>query len=343
MLPLRTGKEERVKQVLVTGGAGFVGSWVVRQLVEKGVTTRVLALPDEPTDNLEGVDPEIVRGNVLDRDDCARSISGCDTLFHIAAVYKAWMPDPTPMYTVNLRGTFNMLEAARREGVQTTVYTASIVSLGRSGPKRLADESEPYDAWDIDFAYSRSKYHSRRLAEDFAAWGSDVRIVCPGVVLGPGDIGPTPSGQLIINSLQGGPPVVFEGGMSYVDVRDAANVHVLAAEKGKPGETYIASAHNLSNADFSRAIRRAAGLPERRPVKVPAKLIQSMVSGMEAIAKRTGKPPLITRAFIDYSLKASYYSNRKAVEELGAEFRPIDETIRDAMDYFRGRGMLSGS
>ncbi len=323
---------------LVTGGCGFLGSAIVRALVERGQRVRALALPEEPTDNLDGLDVEIVRGNVLAREDAERAVSGVATVFHAAAIYKAWMPDPTLMYEVNSSGTFNMLEAARRAGANV-VYTASIVALGRPPEGAVGEETTPYEAWDIDFPYSRAKYHSYNIARDFARWGLDVRIVCPGIVFGPGDIGPTPSGKLIINSLTGSPPVYMDGGANYVDVRDAAEVHVLAAEKGRAGETYLATAHNLTNLELIQAIGRAAG-KERRLFKIPVAMARSIVAGMEAVARRTGKEPLLSRTFFEYSLKPSFYSNEKARTELGASFRPVDETIRDAIAYFRERGLL---
>lgn len=327
-----------MSKALVTGGCGFLGSAIVRALDARGVESRVLALPNEPADNLGSLDVELVRGNVLDRDAVTRAVEGVDTVYHAAAIYKAWMPDPTLMYDVNLSGTFNVLEAARRAG-KRVIYTASIASLGRPTPGALGDEATAYEAWDLDFAYSRAKYHSRKLAQDFAGWGLDVRIVCPGIVFGPGDIGPTPSGKLIINSLKGGPPVYMDGGASYVDVRDAALAHVLADEKGRAGEMYIATAHNLSNLELMQAIDRAAGR-SRRYLRLPVALARSAIVAMDRSARRTGKEPLLSLSFFDYSLKASYYTNAKAIRELGATFRPVGETIRDAIDYFRGRGLV---
>ncbi len=329
-----------MKRAMVTGGCGFLGSAIVRLLLERGVTVSVLALPDEPTDNLEGLDVEIQRGNVLDLDACRRAVTGVDTLFHAAAVYKAYMVDPRPMYEVNLRGTFNMLEAARRAGVERTIYTASIVSLGRPSPGRLGDENSAYEAWDVEMHYSRSKFHSREVAESFAHWGMDVRVVCPGAVLGPGDIAPTPTGQTVLNTLQmKGPAVTTDGGMSYVDVRDAALVHVLTADKGRAGERYIATAHNLSNGDLMRAVMRAAG--DTRPVRrMPTALAKRLVRGVERIAILRGKEPPVTSAFFEYTLKPGYYSNDKSVLELGATYRGFDETLRDAIAYFRQRGLL---
>jgi dihydroflavonol-4-reductase len=327
-----------VKAALVTGGCGFLGSWIVRQLLDEGVKVRVLALPGESRDNIDGLDVEVIEGDILSVDDAKRSVDGMDTVFHAAAIYQDWAPNPTKMYDVNLRGTFHMLEASRRAGVERIIYTASIVSVGRPDPGGVGDERTPYDSWSIDFPYSRSKFFSRELAEYFSEWGLDVRVVCPGIVFGPGDIRPTPSGKLIITSIAGGPGVYFEGGASYVDVRDAAAVHVLAARKGRRGQRYLATAHNLSNRDIMKAIDAVVGR-SRRYVKLPIPVARAMSMAMEARAKRAGKPPLLARDFFEYSLKPSYYSNEKAISELGASFRPIDETIRDAIDYFKARGM----
>ena len=135
---------------------------------------------------------------------------------------------------------------------------------------------------------------------------------------------------------------MFSGGASYVDVRDAARVHLLAASEGKKGERYIATAHNLTNDEFVRAIQRATGV-SKRIVRLPVAVARGIAVAMEAQAKRSGKPPLLARDFFEYSLKPSYYANTKSVRELGATYRPIDETLRDAIAYFRGRGMIGSA
>lgn len=330
-----------IRYALVTGGFGFLGSWIVRYLLEEGIKVRVLALPGEARDNLAGVDVDvIVEGDVRRPDDAIRAVGDVDTVFHCAAIYADWAPDPTTMYDVNLRGTFNVLEAARRAKVDRVIYTASIVSLGRPEPGQLGDERTSYEAWGLDFPYSRSKYHSRELAEYFAAWGLDVRVVCPGVVLGPGDVRPTPSGKLILNVAGGkAPPAYFDGGACYVDVRDAARTHIAAATEGKAGERYIAGAHNLSNREFVEAIQRVCGR-RRRLVKLPVRVARTIARAYERQARRTGTEPLFSRDFFEFCLRPSYYDNRKVTSALGVRFRSIDETIADAVTYFRGRGLL---
>jgi dihydroflavonol-4-reductase len=331
-----------MKNVLVTGGAGFLGSAIVRELSARGISTRVMALPNEPMDNLEGLrNVEVLRGNVMSPEDALKSVNGADTLFHCAAIYKDYMADPGPMYQVNMRGTFNMLEAARRAGVEKVIYTASVVALGRPEAGQLADETTAYEAWDLNFHYSRSKHLSMQLALDFARWGLDVRVVCPAVVFGPGDIAPTPSGKLILNVCNGKAPAYTSGGFTYVDVRDAARVHVLAAEKGKAGNVYIASGHNMDNESFVKTVMKVYARALPVPRKLPGLIAQAAVVGMGFAALKQGKEPEMTREYLMYAMKPGYFSNAKATVELGATFRPIEETITDAIAYFRKRGLVA--
>lgn len=329
-----------MKKALVTGGAGFLGGSVVKELVARGVSVRVLALPNEKLDNVAGLDVEIVRGNVTSVEDARRAVEGCDTVFHLAAIYKDYMKNYGPLYDVAMHGTFHMLEASRRAGVEKVIYTASVVALGRPNEGTRSNETSRYEAFDVDFPYSRAKWMSLTVARDFAAWGLDVRIVCPGVLFGPGDVAPTPSGQLICNVVLGkGGNVYTDGGCSYVDVRDVAHVHVLAAEKGKAGETYVASAHNLDNKELLEAIASVLG-KKSKFVKMPTGVTRAIVTAMSRVAIARGEEPLMTRPFFDYSVKPAYFDNGKSVRELGATYRPIEETIRDAIADFRARGVL---
>lgn len=330
-----------MKNVLVTGGCGFLGSWVTRQLVERGCSVRVFAVPGESRENIDDLDVEVIEGDVRDVDAVTRAVAGRDTVMHLAAIYQDFAPDPTQMYDVNLKGTFHVLEASRRAEVETVVYTASIVSLGRPELGRTADEDSPYECWDIDFAYSRSKLHSRELAEYFAEWGLDVRVVCPAIVMGPGDLRPTPSGSLIVNSFTPGLPALhFDGGANYVDVRDAAAVHLLAVDEGAPGERYIAGGTNLTNEELVDTIQRVAGTNKPK-VKLPLPVARAMANAMDLAARKAGVAPLLAKDFFEYSLRPSFYRNDKARRELGATFRPIDETIRDAIAYFQDRGLIA--
>jgi len=327
-----------MKHALVTGGAGFLGRAVVDLLRARDVQVRILALPNEPTHHVEGEGVEIMRGDVLDRDCTIAAVDKVDTIFHMAAIYNSWMPDPTLMYDVNLRGTFHLLEAARRADVRKVVYTASVVALGRPPRGQWADEDTPYEAWDVNFHYSRSKLFSMMTAEDFAAWGLDVSIVCPAMVLGPGDLRPTPSGETILNALNAFVPGYFDGGVSYVDGRDAADVHIRAAERGAAGRRYIAAGHNVAVPDFLQLIEKTVGRG-RKYVKLPLSAATLYVQGLEWIAHRTQRPPLLSLGFLKYSSQPVYYDNRRSRDELGMNYRPIADTVRDAIADFHARGL----
>ncbi|MCH9688628.1 MAG: SDR family NAD(P)-dependent oxidoreductase [Deltaproteobacteria bacterium] len=327
-----------MKHALVTGAPGFLGAHIVRTLVEQGVRVRAWGRPGEPRDNLAGLEVEVIEGDVRDPDFAREAVDGVDTVFHAAAVYESWAPDPTLMYDVNMRGTFNVLEASRRAGARV-VYTASIVSLGRPPEGALGDEDTAYEAWDLDFPYSRSKYHSRCLAEDFAAWGLDVRIVCPGYVMGPGDRTPTPSGQLLIALAKGRAPGYTAGGVAYVDVRDAARGHVAAAERGQPGRRYVMSAENLDNRTLLQLVSRAT---ERRgwAVKLPGPVVKSLAGVMQRVAVSRGQRPDLPVVMLEYGMRNCFYDNRRARQELGMKFRPFEETVSDSLQWFRDAGML---
>lgn len=328
-----------IKRAMVTGAPGFLGAWICRLLVERGVEVKGLALPGEDLSLIEDLPVEIVYGDVRDPERMKEVMTGIDTVFHLAAIYDGGHDVQARMYDVNLRGTFHVLSACRSNRVRRVVYTASIVSLGRSKNSELIDETAEYDAWDLDFPYSRSKLFSRWIASDFASWGLDVRVVAPGIVLGPGDIRPTPSGRLIRAISNNMIPAHAGGGASYVDVRDAALAHILAAEKGYKGGTWAATAHNLSTREFMTRVARVVGARAFFP-KVPKLAAMSYVGGIELAAKLRGKEPDVTRNFIDYGSIESYFDNSKSRDELGVTYRPFEETIADAAEWFRAKGMM---
>ena len=327
-----------MQHALVTGAPGFLGAHIVKTLLQRGVTVRGWARPGEPRDNLAGLPVEIIEGDVRDPERALAAVQGIDTVFHAAAIYESWAPDPTLMYDVNLRGTFNVLEAARRVGAKV-VQTASVVALGRPAPGKLANEDTPYEAWEVDFPYSRSKYLSMRLAEDFAAWGLDVRIVCPGYVMGPGDRTPTPSGQLLLALAQGKAPGWTPGGVAYVDVRDAAEGHVRAAERGQAGRRYIVAGHNIDNKALLQVVSRAAG---RRglAIRLPKTVVIAAAQVMQRIALARGQRPDLAVPMLAFGMRECFFDNRRAREELGLRFRPFEDTVADSLAWFREVGML---
>lgn len=328
-----------IKKALVTGAPGFLGAWICRLLVERGVEVRGMALEGETTTLIDDLPVDVVRGDVRDAARMREVVRDVDTVFHCAAIYDGGHDIQDRMYEVNLRGTFHVLAACRDNGVERVVYTASIVSLGRAPKGQLATEASLYDAWDLDFPYSRSKLFSRWIAADFAAWGLDVRVVAPGLVLGPGDIRPTPSGRLIRAIAHNMVPACSAGGATYVDVRDAALAHVLAAEQGYAGGTWVATGHNLSMREFMERTARVVGARTLFP-KVPAAVAKTYIGGLELYYRLRQQEPDVTRNFIEYGAIASYFDNARSRNELGMTYRPFEESVSDAAAWFREHGML---
>ncbi|KAB2885831.1 MAG: NAD-dependent epimerase/dehydratase family protein, partial [Kofleriaceae bacterium] len=251
-------------KTLVTGGAGFIGSAVVRQLIARGREVRVMLAPAEPDDNVRGLDVELVRADLLDREGVARAVAGCDVVYHLAAIYSLWLPDESIIYRVNVEGTKHVLAAARAAGVRKVVHTSSIAAIGVPPEGALADERFRFNHWEGGGAYIRSKYLSDLDAQRFAADGLPVVIVNPGFPFGERDRGPTPTGRFIVEALRRRVPGYTSGGFCAVDVDDVAACHVLAEEKGRIGERYIAGGHNVTYREFFATVSRVAALPPIR-------------------------------------------------------------------------------
>ena len=321
---------------LVTGGAGFIGSAVVRALLARGRQVRVLVEPDTPTANLDGLDVERVAGNVLDRAAVARAVAGADAVYHLAAIYRMWMPDDRPIYEVNVEGTKNVLYAARRAGARRIVHTSSIAAIGPGRDGELADEDTPFDYWKDGNAYIRSKYQSHQDARRLADDGAPIVIVCPAFPFGAHDAAPTPTGSFIVEALRRRVPGTTAGGFCAVDVDDVAACHVLAEEKAEIGSVTIAGAHNVTHAEFFAAVTRIAGLPPiRRRLPTPAVLALSWA--MERAADVTGKPPRATLQAARYACRTVWFDARRA-RALGMPVTPLDESIEKAIRWFRDNG-----
>ncbi|MBZ0238740.1 MAG: SDR family oxidoreductase [Deltaproteobacteria bacterium] len=321
-------------KTLVTGGAGFIGSAVVRQLIARGREVRVMLAPAEPDDNVRGLDVELVRADLLDREGVARAVAGCDVVYHLAAIYSLWLPDESIIYRVNVEGTKHVLAAARAAGVRKVVHTSSIAAIGVPPEGALADERFRFNHWEGGGAYIRSKYLSDLDAQRFAADGLPVVIVNPGFPFGERDRGPTPTGRFIVEALRRRVPGYTSGGFCAVDVDDVAACHVLAEEKGRIGERYIAGGHNVTYREFFATVSRVAALPPIRR-RIPDAAVLGMAWASEARARRGGPPPRITMKAARYALSTVWYDCSKARRELGMPLTPLDTTIAKAVRWFR--------
>jgi len=334
-------------KTLVTGGTGFIGSRIVRQLVARGRAVRVLARPGNDRSALAGLDVEIATGDILLGDSVFRALRGCDRLFHVAAVYTVWAADAADILRPAIEGTRAVLEAAiRHGGIERIVVTSSAApSVGISdSPDELRDETSRFNLSGSE-AYIVGKHEAEQVALDLARReGLPLSVACPAGVFGPGDHKPTPSGENVLRFLVGLPlvgfPVYPAGGVSVVDVDDVAAGHLAIEERGRIGEKYVLAGENVTYRRMFEILSDVTGLPApRREVGRGA----SMVGGLfgELGARLFGIPPLATYRFArDLVGRYMYYSSAKAETELGWRHRPARETLARAVAWYVAAGRV---
>ncbi|MBT6116508.1 MAG: NAD-dependent epimerase/dehydratase family protein [Rhodospirillaceae bacterium] len=323
-------------KALVTGATGFVGSAVMRRLLERGATVRVLARAGSDRRNIEGRPVEIVEGGLNDATALDKAVEGCEAVFHVAADYRLWVPDPPAMYRANVDGTRAVMLAAARAGVRRIVYTSSVATLGLHADGSPADETTPSTLDDMIGHYKRSKFLAeeevRRLAR---AEGLPVVIVNPSTPIGPGDIKPTPTGRMIVNAAAGRMPAYVDTGLNIAHVDDVAEGHLLAMDKGRVGERYILGGEDMTLADIlTRVAEIAGGRPPR--FSLPHGLIMPVAYVAEGWSRLTGRgEPMVTRDGVRLSRKRMFFSSAKAARDLGYSSRPAAEALADAVHWFR--------
>lgn len=318
----------------VTGASGFIGSAVVRALLARGRPVRALVEPGaKDLANLDGLDVEIRECDVTDETSLRRGLEGARRLYHLAAIYKLWTPDPEPLFRVNVEGTTAVLLAAMAARVEKVVFTSSIMAIGLGG-----DEEKKFDLFELAGTYTLTKYLSERVALRFARAGLPLVVVNPGMPFGPRDRGPTPTGQIVLRFLKREVPALGAGSLSVVDVDDCAEGHVLAEEKGRVGERYILTGHDVTLRDLAGRIGRLGGVKVPK-LALPTAIGLPVAAAMEASARRSGKEPLVTYKEAKFTSASPHFANEKAVRELGFRVRPLDETLARAIEWFRAAGM----
>jgi dihydroflavonol-4-reductase len=323
--------------VAVTGASGFIGSAVVRALLARGRSVRALVEPGaKDLPNLEGLGAALdVRScDVTDEASVKKGLEGAKSLYHLAAIYKLWTPDPEPLFRVNVEGTTCVLLAAMAARVERVVFTSSIMAVGLGG-----DEEKAFDLFDLAGTYTLTKYLSERVAMRFARAGLPLVVVNPGMPFGPRDRGPTPTGQIVLRFLKREVPVLGAGSLSVVDVDDCAEGHVLAEERGRVGERYILTGHDVTLRDLAERIGRIANVRVPK-IALPKAIGLRAAAMMEAAARRSGKEPLVTYKEAAFTSSSPHFSNEKAKRELGFTVRPLDETLARAIAYFKENGMV---
>ena len=324
---------------LVTGATGFVGSAVARALLAAGHRVRVLARPKSDRRNLADLAVEIAEGALEDAASLAAAVAGCRWLFHVAADYRLWVPDPEAMFRANVEGTEALMAAALAARVERIVYTSSVATLGLV-PGGSADEATPSRLEDMIGPYKRSKFLAEEAVRGMIAErGLPAVIVNPSTPLGPRDVKPTPTGRLVLEAAKGRVPGFVDTGLNIVHVDDVAGGELLAAEHGRIGERYILGGDNLTLAEILAEVARAAG---RRPprLRVPYPVAFAAAAAGEAAARLTGRAPLATIDSVRMSKKQMYFSSAKAVRELGHRPRAARAAIADAVHWFADNGYL---
>jgi dihydroflavonol-4-reductase len=322
---------------LVTGGTGFVGRAVVTELLLAGLEVRVLARnPEHPA--LAGLEVEVAAGDLRDPASLERALQGCARVFHVAADYRLWVPDPAVMYAVNVEGTRNLLAAAAAAGVERVVYTSTVGALGNPGDGTPGNEETPVGLGEMVGHYKRSKFLAEQVALDFAQKGLPVVVVNPSTPVGPWDWRPTPTGQILVDFLKGRMPAYLETGLNLVHVQDVARGHLLAAEKGRVGEKYILGHENLSLSRILQMLGQISGRPAPR-VKLPYGPILALAYANEFWSKYISRStPRLNVTAVRMAKKYMYFDNKKAVKYLGWTLTPVPRALAEAVEWFREHG-----
>lgn len=324
---------------LVTGGTGFVGAHVVRALLSRGRRVRCLVRASSRRSNLDGLPVEVVTGDVRDAESLSRAMDGVGVVYHCAADYRLYARDPRELRESNVAGTENVLGAAARAGVARIVHTSSVGALGLTSDGSAATEETPVSPGSLIGAYKRSKHDAERVAREWAGRGLPVVIVNPSTPVGELDVKPTPTGRMIVDFLNRRMPAYVETGLNLVDVKDVAEGHVLAAEKGRVGEKYILGNRNMTLKEIFDALSRLTGIPSPR-VKLPH-WVPLAAAGVEtAFSRLVGKEPRVSLDGVRMSRHRMYFDGSKAVRELGMPQTPVEEALARAVTWFRQHGYV---
>ncbi len=327
--------------ILVTGASGFVGSAVLRKLVGRGLDVRALVRPSSDRRNLEGLPVDIVEGDLTEPETLKPALRGCRGLFHVAADYRLWAPDPKPMFKANVEGTRTIMLTAGECGVERIVYTSSVAALGSVPGDGAADEDTPARFGDMIGPYKQSKFLAESEVREIAkSEGLPIIIVNPSTPIGPRDIKPTPTGRMIVEAASGRMPAYVDTGLNVVHVDDVAEGHLLAFEKGKAGERYILGGENLGLREILAVIAEITGGKAPR-VRIPHNLIMPVAFFAEAWTRLVGgREPFVTMDGLRMAKKKMFFSHAKAGQALGYSPGPARQALTDAVHWFGENGYL---
>lgn len=324
-------------RVLVTGATGFIGGNVARTLQARGYEVKALARPGSSTLTLEGTGIQVAQGDVRDRESVSRAVKGCQVVVHCAALYSFWTPDPSVIYEINVTGTKVVLEESLKAGVGSCVHTSTVSTIGIPKGGVGTEEMTPSHK-DLVGHYKKSKYMAEREALGMVHRGLPVVVVNPTAPIGPWDVKPTPTGGMVRDFARGRIPAYVNTGMNLVDVEDVAVGHVLAMEKGKPGERYLLGNANMT---LAQAFRLMGGVSGRKAPRLKLPMWAAIGAGYvdEYIeGKLLGRKPSIPLEGLRISRKPMYVSCEKAIRELGLPQSPVEGALEKAVKWFRDHG-----
>lgn len=327
---------------MVTGASGFIGSAVVRALRERGARIVAMVEPGVGTGNLEGIDVERVVVDIRDAAAVRAACAGARFVFHLAAIYRFWARDPRVFYDVNVGGTLNVLDAVRSAGCERLVYTSSVAVLGLGGTRAgvPADETCYADIAHLFGAYKRSKYVAEHEVLRACAEGLDACLVLPTTPLGGGDAGPTPTGRIVLDFLNGKMPAVADTVLNVVHVDDLAAGHVAAAERGAGGRSYILGGENMSMRAILQALADCSGLPMPR-LRIPPGLVLTAGAASTLIQGRLlRREPRVPLEAARMSTTKMIFNDERARTEIGYVSRPAREAIMGSARWFAANGYV---
>ncbi|MGH9442578.1 MAG: hopanoid-associated sugar epimerase [Thermoanaerobaculia bacterium] len=326
---------------VVTGGTGFLGAHVVRALLRRGEPVRCLVREASPRRNLDGLSVELAVGDLNDPGSLARAFRGATVLYHCAADYRLFARNPREIFRTNVAGTENVLRAAAEAGVARVVHTSSVGTLGRGRGAQPADETTPVSRREMIGAYKASKFDAERVAEEWARRGLPVVIVNPSTPVGELDAKPTPTGRILVDFLNCRMPAYVDTGLNLIDARDAAEGHLLAAERGRAGEKYILGNRNMTLKEIFDSLSSFSGIPSPR-VRLPSWVPIAVGALDTAVARLSYREPRVSLDSARMSRHRMYFDPGKAVRELGLPQSSVEAALERAVKWFRDNGFVRG-